>query len=136
MTAIPVPIATHHNRSLACLAVVDAWYFFVHRWCHANRTAYRLLHAKHHEPTASLNAITVGYVDPVCALLEGGVPGLCAHGLHHRKLLASTWRHHTSRVNRHLWSHRSVPLTPVEWYKSRDARCKSTELCQQLRHVN
>jgi hypothetical protein len=61
------------------LALVDAWYYFFHRWCHTNRTAYRLLHAKHHDPTAALNAITAGYVNPVCAALEVGVPMAVAY---------------------------------------------------------
>jgi sterol desaturase/sphingolipid hydroxylase (fatty acid hydroxylase superfamily) len=70
-----------HHRPLAFLALVDVWYFFVHRWCHTNRTAYRLLHAKHHEPTGSLNATTANYNNPVCAVLDAGVPIFLAYSL-------------------------------------------------------
>lgn len=36
--------------------------FFLHRWMHQNKTAFRLMHAKHHEQRAALDVTTSGYM--------------------------------------------------------------------------
>lgn len=33
---------------LVALAVVDTWIYFTHRFCHINKTLYRIVHAQHH----------------------------------------------------------------------------------------
>lgn len=67
--------------SLAMLLVWDAWSFFLHRWLHTNKTAFNLVHAKHHEHKAALDVRTSGYETFTDGFLAVALPLLGIYAL-------------------------------------------------------
>jgi sterol desaturase/sphingolipid hydroxylase (fatty acid hydroxylase superfamily) len=67
--------------SLAVLMAWDAWSFFHHRWLHLNKTAFTLVHAKHHEHQAALSVRTGGYMTATEGFLSDALPLLVMYAL-------------------------------------------------------
>lgn len=58
----------------AVLMVYDAYSYFVHKWMHDNKTAFNLMHKKHHDPRAALDATTSGYQTLSEGVVSGSLP--------------------------------------------------------------
>lgn len=50
------------------------YYYFLHRWFHSNKLVFKIFHARHHSPQSNLSIESTFYLDPLGALLEGGLP--------------------------------------------------------------
>jgi len=63
----------------------------MHRWFHSNKLAFKLFHARHHHPDGNLGVETAFFLDPVGALIEGGLPGAAICLLTHKFCGANWW---------------------------------------------
>jgi sterol desaturase/sphingolipid hydroxylase (fatty acid hydroxylase superfamily) len=60
--------------SLAVLMLYDAYSYFLHKWMHDNKTAFRIMHRKHHEVKAMLNVMTSGYMAAAEGVFSSAIP--------------------------------------------------------------
>jgi hypothetical protein len=67
--------------SNAYLMAWDAWSFFHHRWLHVNKTAFNLVHAKHHEHKAALDVRTAAYMTITEGFLALALPLVVMYAL-------------------------------------------------------
>lgn len=65
--------------ALAVLMCYDAYSFVLHKWMHSNKTAFRLMHSKHHEYKASLDVTTSGYMSLAEGAFSSALPMLALY---------------------------------------------------------
>jgi sterol desaturase/sphingolipid hydroxylase (fatty acid hydroxylase superfamily) len=60
--------------SLAVLMLYDAYSYVLHKWMHDNKTAFRIMHRKHHEVKAMLSVMTSGYMAAAEGVFSSAIP--------------------------------------------------------------
>lgn len=65
----------------AVLMAYDAYSYPLHKWMHENKTAFNLLHKKHHEQKAALDATTSGYMALTEGVVSGVIPIAISYGI-------------------------------------------------------
>ena len=71
---------------------IRRYFYFMHRWFHSNKLAFRLFHAHHHETSVQLDISTTFYSHPIDYIFDLGIP-----------LVATCWLAHTVVGN--FWYH-------------------------------
>jgi sterol desaturase/sphingolipid hydroxylase (fatty acid hydroxylase superfamily) len=61
---------------LGTLMAYDCYSYFLHRWMHMNKTAFNILHSRHHASIAALDVNTASYMAASEGCLVSGIPFL------------------------------------------------------------